>query len=350
MRPFYRFLFAVLASFATSNMKAQITLENTDVTDIGDVITRHIDTIPSYGPGNEGAGQLWDFSSAVIEDTAVTYVSAVSSTPYSSTFGSSSYAMHGIDPSYLYFTETAQQFITDGAAGDLLGTGEILEVPFSDPLILHQFPRDFGDTHNDTYGFQAEADGASFGVYAIRLTHTGHVYDTTDAYGTLVTPFGTYDALRVKTVDFTTDVIETKLASFLPWIEFSTEIDTAVSYSWHAKEEMLAIAEMNFDSIGNPRQFVFSTVPPVNTVAVSKNEQDELTIYPQPASEVLFIKGLDRTGDCTVELMTLDGRVLSTEIQHNGTIDVSTVPVGIYLLRVQTKGSTITRKIIVQHQ
>lgn len=339
-----------LALFGFCNSNAQITLLSSDMPDVGDVITRHIDTVPAFGPGNEGTGQTWDFSLAVIEDTAVTNVSAINFTPYASAFPSSSYAMHGTAASYLYFTETSQQLITDGAAGDLLGTGEMIEVPFSDPLILHEFPRDFGDTQDDTYAFQAEADGSSFGVYRIRLTHTGHVYDTTDGYGTLITPFGNYDALRVKTVDFTTDVIETKLTSFLPWTTFSTTMDTATTYGWHAKEEMLAIAEMNFDSIGNPRQFTFSTVPPVTTVSVGSSETDVFRVYPQPANEVLYFGDYHRFQGASMEVYSSDGRLIMSETLNRNYFSTSALTDGFYILRLTLQGTEVhTQRFMVKH-
>ena len=45
---------------------AQITILSTDLTSIGDVIARHTDTVPTYGPGNAGPNQTWDFSDAMI--------------------------------------------------------------------------------------------------------------------------------------------------------------------------------------------------------------------------------------------------------------------------------------------
>lgn len=320
---------------------SQITLTEDDMPQIGDVIVRYIDTIPTYGPGNAGAGQMWDFSNAVSEDTATTTVLSTNATPFANTFSSSDYAMQGETDAYLYFEQTNSNVFTTGAAGDLLETGEIIEAPFTDPLILHVFPRTFGNFFNDTYEFQAEADGADFDVYRIRLTHNGHVYDTTDGYGTLITPTGTYDALRVKSTDFTTSVIEAQVSEFFPvWTPVTTIEDTTVSYSWHAKQEKMAIAEYSYDSIGNPKQFVYSSVPPVVTTDVlSEQSSSELFLYPQPSADRTCIQGLDLgAGPHRVELFSMDGKMIRQEWLQTNCLQVNDLPSGLYMMRIETRG------------
>ncbi len=320
----------------SSNSQAQISLLSTDLTSIGDQITRYTDTIPTYGPGAAGAGVTWDFSAAINDTTSVTNVVTVASTGFANTFPTSDYAMRGVADSHLFFTHDANSMTTTGAAGDLLGTGEIIEAPFTDPLKLHEFPRTYQSFFDDTYAFEAEADGAAFNVYRIRLNHSGHVYDTTDAYGTLITPTGTYDAIRVKSTDYTTDVIDVQLSPLFPaWVNFTTVSDTSVTYSWHAKEEMLAIAEFTFDSLGNPRQFTYSAVLPVTTVGIADiDEEIPFVLYPQPASDQLFIKGLNQTGNHRGEIFSIDGKMIRTEILARNSLNVNDLKAGMYILRI----------------
>lgn len=342
-------IFCFLFIAFSTTTQAQISILSSDMTTIGDVITRYTDTIPTYGPGPSGAGVTWDFSSAVREDTAITTVVTVASTGFQSDFGSSDYAMEGAEGnSWLYFEHDANSMVTNGAAGDLLGNGNISS-PFSDPLILHQFPRTYGSTFDDTYAFVTEASGAGLPtpipVNQIRLTHDGHVFDTTDAYGTLITPTGTYDALRVKTVDYTHDIVEVKILSFSPWTEFSNTMDTATSYSWHAKEQKLAIAEFAFDSIGNPARFTFSAVPPITTVGIADKEKANVSIYPQPATDFLYLKGLDNFYNYTAEILSIDGRICSRTVLGSTRISVTHLPKGVYVLKLISNDGVIEKPI-----
>lgn len=324
----------------------QISLESSDMTSIGDQILRYVDTIPVFGPGGDGPNQVWDFSNAQNDTVNNTSVVTVAASGYSGTFGSSDYSMTNNSSSYLFFNHDANTMVTTGAAGDLLNLGSIIETPFSDPLLLHEFPRNYGSNFDDTYAFETETDGTGINIpligepYRIRLTHDGHVYDTTDAYGTLITPTGTYDAIRVKTVDFTTSVIEYRLCStpiICPWLSLPTIIDTSVSYTWHAKEEMLAIAEMSFDSLGNPSRFVYSSVEPVTTVGIQEQAQNNISIYPQPAQNEVFVKDLNLAANNYAEIYSMDGRLVKREMLLSNRISTSELPSGIYLLRLKNQ-------------
>lgn len=331
-----------LALFLIShNSFAQISILSTDFTSVGDIITRYSDTIPSFGPGLSGAGVTWDFSSAVKEDTAITTVVTVASTGFQSDFSSSDYAMEGVEgDSWLYFEHDVNTMSATGAAGDLLGNGNISS-PFSDNLLLHQFPRTYQSNFDDTYAFVTEASGAGLPtpipVHMISLTHDGHVFDTTDAYGTLITPTGTYDALRVKTVDYTHDVVEVQVSPVFPvWTEFSNTMDTSTSYSWHTKEQKLAIAEFAFDSIGNPARFTFSAVPPVTTVGITDKEKSSISVYPQPATDFLYLKGLENFYNYSAEIISVDGRICSRNQLESTRVSVAHLPKGVYVLRLMS--------------
>ena len=331
-------LLLVFTVFSASTCFSQISLLSSDLTSIGDQITRYGDTIPTYGPGGSGANVTWDFSGAVNDTASTTNVVTVASTGFSSTFASSDYAMQGDADSYLFFEHDANTLTMTGAAGDLLGNGDI-ESPFSDHLLLHEFPRTYLSNFDDTYAFVTEASGAGLQtpipVHRVRLTHTGHVYDTTDAYGTLITPTGTYDALRVKTVDYTTDHLEFKLFSFSQWETLSNTTDIITSYGWHAKEEMLAIAEFTYDSLDNPARFTFSAVPPAATVGIGDvDEEIPFMLYPQPASDQLFIKGLNQTGNHQAQVFSIDGKMVRNEVLTGNSLNVIGLKSGMYILRI----------------
>jgi hypothetical protein len=65
-------------------------------------------------------------------------------------------------------------------------------------------------------------------------------------------------------------------------------------------------------------------------------------IYPNPAKDVLFVKINDATKDeINLQILDLSGRVIkSTSIMSDGSINISDVQIGTYILRINTpKGS-----------
>jgi len=355
MKHIYPLLTSLAALLLCTTASAQITLLETDMPQIGDQIVRRIDSIPSYGPGNAGANQNWDFSGAVNEFTTTANILNVASTPYSSTFASSDQAIEGDGNSFLFVNQSATDVVVDGVAGDLLQTGELIEAPFTSSLTLHEFPRTYESSFIDGYGFIAEVDGSGFvpSVYRVRLIHTGTVYDTTDGYGTLITPTGTYDALRVKSTTYANNITEFKFLAFSPWTEFTNEPDTSISYAWYAKMGKLAIAEYTYDSLGNPGRFVYSTVPPeVNVGIVSNENSSETFLYPLPANNQVCIGGGGLSaGINTAEIFNVEGKMVSRENIRNNCVDTKGIKNGLYLLRIKNaKGIYLEpKKLIVQH-
>jgi hypothetical protein len=137
----------------------------------------------------------------------------------------------------------------------------------------------------------------------------------------------------VKSTAYTESFIETQAVQFIPiWLPLTTIYDTTVVYTWHAKEEKLAIAEFTYDSIGNPKQFVFSSVPPVLTTGVSQNiNNEEITIYPQPSSDILYFKNINE--NALVEIFSINGSLIKQIGLTGNSLSVADLNAGMYLLR-----------------
>ena len=118
-------------------------------------------------------------------------------------------------------------------------------------------------------------------------------------------------------------------------------MDTSVTYSWHAKEEKLAIAEFAFDSVGDPARFTYSAVPPISTVDVANYETDtELRLYPQPAAEELFIQGLNPNANHRADVFSIDGKLIRTETLTSNSLYVADLRSGMYFLRITLADGT----------
>jgi len=254
----------------------QITILSTDLPVIGDTIPRQQDTLPSSNEGPSGVNQIWDFSNAAAHNLNNTAILNPNSTPYGTDFSGSNMAMSNDGASFIYFSTFTDSMITDGAAGDLLGTGEIIKAFFYPSLKTNEYPTAYGNIYQDTYGFDVKADGSNLSVLldSIRLKHTGTIYDTIDGWGTTITPVGSYQSLRGKRVEYSIDSIWTKGVTVFPfppptWTFFDAIIDTTTTFSWLAKEGKLSIAELNFDSLDNPNTLTWTLMPAIPIASFS---------------------------------------------------------------------------------
>ncbi len=355
------FAFTVLCLGGSTLAQGQISYLASDLPVIGEQITRYRDTIAQYGPGPAGPNQQWSFPAPVIRETFTTSIVSPASTPNASTFTGSNLAMTNDNTSYLYFSTSANSMLATGTAGDLLQNGSTVVVPFSNALTVHNLPRNYDDASDDTYYFEAIAynisvpiAGIPLSVNAARLRHYGHVYDSTDGYGQLTTPIGTYDCLRVKSTDYTVDSVWTKLFSFSPWSLQSslTGKDTSTSYSWIGKESGLALAELSFDTLDNPKNFTWTSVLPLTT-GIAAIESNEIQVFPQPSNGKFSATWSDNKGFRLAQVFTTDGRkVIAMNITNANRLDfdLEALPSGMYLLQLSGLDgqNSVVQKVMIE--
>jgi hypothetical protein len=338
-------LFTLLAVFGfTVSTFAQITVTETEMAQIGDQITRYQDTIISFGPGPEGPNQSWDFSgnNLVQRVTNTTSVIDPSTTPYANDFPNSNVAMTNDNTAYAYFSQSSNELITDGAAGDLLMTGEIILTPLNPTSKLHEFPKTYGDNFCDPYAFDVTVDGSAFSPLAdsARLKHVATICDTVDGWGTITTPVGTYNCLRVKRVEYALDS-----SFFLPtfglppsWTFLEEAYDTNTSYAWLTMETKLAVAEFTYDSLDQPRAFTWSAIQPQVTTGLDENQQVSIEVFPNPASDIMSIRGLKNNQVADIRLYDQLGKmVVSERLRNNNKLSIENLQNGIYFYELYAK-------------
>jgi hypothetical protein len=354
MKLFYTSLLLFLAPLS----QAQITIDLSDMPVIGDVINRKADTMTVLsGPGNAGANQTWNFTqtSTYVNDETSTAV-APSTTPYASQFSSSNLALTDGNGGYVFFNQSASSILVKGIAGAFPGTTTTIVAHLNPDQTLHNLPRTYGSNFSDEYKSDVTISGSSISplINQIRVKRTGLIKDTTDAWGTLTTPNATYDVLRVKKVDFTTDSVWVQAVFPPTWQLFQTSQDTVTTYQWLAKDGKLPIAELTFDSLGAPKIFRWSLKAPLSVNELLEKQQ--ISIYPNPANNNLTINGKClNNGNTLIQLFDLQGRMVYSEqkfaLENNIQIITSTINEGIYVLLLtdENKRVIFSEKLNIRH-
>jgi len=83
--------------------------------------------------------------------------------------------------------------------------------------------------------------------------------------------------------------------------------------------------------------------------STDEEQQNELMIYPNPASSQLEIEGITESG--IVKVYDLAGKLLLQEkiSKEENQLQVSSIQPGNYILQIVTPSSVISKKIIIQH-
>lgn len=229
----YTLLFSLIFAFS---LPAQITITRDDVPQIRDSLTYQTDTLPLIsGPGDSGPDQTWDFTQLTAADTFGLRVVPAGATPNAELFPDANLAIE-IDGIFVYGRLTEEKLFNLGTAVDLLGTGAPILVRFDPPQQLFSFPTTFGTTYSGNYAFSVQAEGSivNLPVDSVRFSRTTTESGTIDSYGTLRTPAGDYETLRLKVTSENTDTIFAQVAGF--WTPVQTFESTEVEYRWLGKE------------------------------------------------------------------------------------------------------------------
>jgi len=219
---------------AVSFAQAQITLTAANAPVVGELITYGTDAMPTgVTIGSAGANQTWDFSSLQLsETTSVEFVSPLEA-PNGSMFPTATFAQV-TEGTYGFANVSASGVTVLGTSADFFGNDEFITAVFDPAQTVYSFPLTYETTYSGNYGFALTLDGSEFGVDSVRIELNASYNTEVDGHGTLITPAGTYNALRqyVETIE------ETKLyfLFFGTWIETESNQDTFLTYQWLTAE------------------------------------------------------------------------------------------------------------------
>jgi len=83
----------------------------------------------------------------------------------------------------------------------------------------------------------------------------------------------------------------------------------------------------------------------INTAVISLSDNEKLILYPNPTTESFRLKGIE--SKATLTLYSLKGEALLTkQFTDNEPISVSSLPKGIYTLKIQTTTGVVEKKLV----
>jgi len=337
MKKALTFLFSFFVS--TLATQAQTVLSGANSNPVpGDIYYGHaVDTNLSKGPA--GPHVVWDFSSATEIGLDSTKVFACDSTPFCGTFPGSNIAE--------YIAGELDYYVADSFRLALVGveTGGTL-IPFRGRIELLRYPTHYGDAWNDTISASIIASGTTF----YHIETDSFIYD---AWGTIKLPTGVdTDAVRVRNITHSYDS-----ATGTPGQYAMNE-----TYFWFVLGFHTPIMTIYYDTAGSDSgtSYVagaeyYVQVHHSLSVASVNNAPNSLNIFPNPATEDLHVKfDFNGSSNITIALTDLLGRtVLSQPLTNysNGTnevtIPVSDIPVGMYVVKVQTTNGCVSQKVTI---
>lgn len=352
MKKIYILLFC---SVIATTLTAQITITSSDMPVVNDTfrISQTID-IQGLDPALTGANYNWNFSVLIPQSQHIDTFFSVGSTPVAYQFffnniilypnHKADYALRGQDIGIpqVPITDVFNYIKNSSSAYDNVGFGSnINSIPSStqnNPVDReYVFPMNYNNNHT------------SFAEYAITVPGFGHYgqsierIDTVDGWGSVTTPYGTFNCLRVKSILNKIDTTYIDLLSLGTTIPRPEEIE----YKWLATGTGIPVLKIVTNA------GVVSNIEYQDSIrlGVSVPENIALTgvkIYPNPVTAILNIdiETIDQH-NIEIALKDLTGKFIANlYVGHlnNGknhlsiNIENKAIAPGVYFLEIKSEG------------
>ena len=253
---------------------------------------------------------------------------------------------------YNFYKKNSTSFYVDGLGLGLFGFG----VPnfYSDKDELYMLPVNYLDRDSTTFKFSTLTNS----LIPFSYKKQGYRITEADGYGTVNTPLGSFQCLRVVTTQFSID----SLRLTLPIGTFTLPINVGFpnyvrSYQWLTTTEHVPVLEVS----GN---VIFNTFAPTQVryrdkirsfTGVNEIESDgiALAIYPNPATTQLNMI-IPAKGKFTLEITDANGRLVSVQKFDNensinqNVVDISNLSQGLYTGKLNNGKAVKNFKFIKQ--
>jgi len=354
-----KMVFTLALTLVFSLTFAQIIINPDDMPDVGDTI-RSTSTLNTGGVDFTLTGEdfTWDFSGLSIVNQVVDTFVSVSSTPFLyqiiflypfvATIASPQPDFDLIPgfevaDAYLFYKESDNFFGMAGLGVNLAGIP--LPLKFDNPDIYYQFPVEYENLDSSIASFSLGIP--DLGFYSTERNRRNFV----DGWGMLITPYGSFPTLRIKSE------LEIHDSIYVDSLGIGFPVNRSiVEYKWLGNGFGIPLLQVTVEGSLTTVSYIDTLRSPVQ-VFESQVFDNEFTVYPNPCSSYLDLEyEVNSPGCFSVELLSFEGK----RIYYFGDFDVEAgmfkqrldlkhlqIPSGVYFLRMNISNHSITKKIIV---
>lgn len=366
MKTFHLF-FTLSLVITLAKAQTPITITNVDMPVVNDTI-RYSSSTPAFSIDLSltGTNFLWDFSTLTSNSQRIDTFFSVTSTPFAYQYffnniisypsHKANYALRGQDitfppvvPIPISFTEVFNFIKNSTTKYENVGFGsKISGFPNSTrkiPIdVEYEFPLNYSDTSYSASEFSINIP--SFAYYGQTMERENKV----DGWGTLKTPLGTFNVLRVKSVLTKVDTLYLDTLG----MGFNIPRPEEIEYKWLANNMSTPVLKIITNSgvvtnIEYQDTAIFVGIEELNVI-------NNISIFPNPAKEfVQVIFNAKNVGKLDYLIKDINGRVILNNIfttsvgQNLLFIDLRSnqLSSGIYFIELMMDEYIITQKLVI---
>jgi hypothetical protein len=188
------------ATCAFTAVTAQITVNSGHLMNAGESVSIGIDTAPSIGHTAAGANQTWNYADLSDYETDEFELGAPTWYAGYQNFPEANLGSVDGEGFSTFYRKNNQAFDLLGVYGDIFGNGEPIPISFEPEYRLLSFPSTFGTEFSNT-SIISLTFPADFPFETITVKITFERESLIDSWGTITTPFGTFNTIRQRMIE-----------------------------------------------------------------------------------------------------------------------------------------------------
>jgi hypothetical protein len=328
---------------------AQITINRSDIGNLvgATVILANDSTdLDLLSPGLAGAERTWNLTGIGSDYTDSTLYSSPEETPCFENFPTATLVTFDAD-SYTYLYDDNNVMEELGICDPSISP-DPFSIPYTPSIKILTFP----STYHTTYSGQTKIRMQSAfmpPMDSIRIDMYGYYTSIIDGWGTVITPAGSYSALRQKNITYITDSSYIYIDGY-GWMFNDVSYDSVIGYKWLSQNNPF-IAEIITNFSGNVTSANYLLNPTLG-LNDTPNNQTSFTVYPNPAKNKITITGNGNLqSEMIVSIYNIQGEQVLPNIYYDQNaveIDISSLVKGIYIVTLKGNQYIETKKLVVQ--
>lgn len=352
--------FSILLMLFPALLFSQISITENDMPSTGDTIrTSNTINVGLIDYTSTGTDYSWDYSSLIPLTQQVDTFISITEVPWvyqfvfflSSNLGQplqnfESFPGFEVSEAYSFYKNSGSSYKMTGNASTLNG----IPIPnkFDEDDIIYQFPLEFGnvDSSLSTYGMEVPGLGY-MGGWKKRINHC-------DGWGTLTTPYGSFQTLRLKSVIVQYDSIYIDSLGFgLPFSRNYTE------YKWLGDDFGIPLCTVTDNGIAPTISYIDSVRSTFVGIQPKPEMMGSINLFPNPTSNDAFAIDLrvNKASHVNISMHNSRGemirKLLDENIQQGNTIrqynlSGENLSKGLYFIIVEIDDAIYAEKLILQ--
>jgi len=354
-----RNLMIILLAYCSAilSVNAQIVIDNNDMPFAGDTVRMSFAVnTANFDFSQTGPNSTWDFRALMPATQLLDTFKTVSETPvffWPSFFASSNLALRldngellpglVLDDAYQFYHRSTSAY-KDFGYGIIL-SGIPLPLKFTTPDLVYTFPL----TADQSYESLASLEFSLPDLGYISIERQRQT--TVDGWGTLMTPYGNFEVIKLKSVVAELDSIYADTAGQGIMIERNY-----IEYKWLAKNHKVPLLQCVEDQILGTTVMYKDSLRDL-TVGIKEIEnQVKADIFPNPVEDYIYVSvSSDSDKACNFKIFDSVSRLIYEEVffpSKSSTTKInfnfSKLPPGLYLVDLQQNDYHKQTKIILQ--